>query len=170
MKYQLILEAIFFTLLLPGTVTVWVPSVILKEAGSVGLPPFTFLAGITFITGLAGMVILLYCIWEFAFYGKGTLAPVDPPKVLVVHGFYKYTRNPMYLSVLCVLISEALFFSNGSILIYAVFVFLFFYLFVVLYEEPHLKKEFAEEYENYISKVPRWGITLKPFKDDNTDR
>lgn len=166
MKFQLTVKAAFFTMLFPGTVTVIIPYYILKAAGENELPPLTVQTIFFLITGLAGAVILLYCIWGFAFYGKGTLAAIDPPKVLMVRGFYRHTRNPMYLAVLCILISEAICFNSINILIYAAAVFLAFYLFVIFYEEPHLKKVFGDEYTEFIKTIPRWGISLKPFGEN----
>lgn len=167
MQLQLMPKALFFTAFFPGTVTVLVPYLILNTAGESELPELTLLKVLIIILGFTGAVILLYCILGFAFYGKGTLATVDPPKVLVVWGFYRYTRNPMYIAVVCILISEALFFSSYSILIYAVVIFLSFHLFVILYEEPHLTKEFGERYKRYLSVIPMWGISLKPFSENN---
>ncbi len=166
MQLQLIFKALFFTVLFPGTVTVLVPYLILNSSGESELPELTFLKVIVIILGLSGTVILLYCIFGFAFYGKGTLAAVDPPKVLVVRGLYKYTRNPMYIAVIGILIFEALFFSSTNIFIYAAGIFLMFHLFVILYEEPHLTKEFGERYKRYFSAIPRWGISLKPFSEN----
>lgn len=167
MQLQLILKALFFTALFPGTITVLVPYLILNSAGLSELPELTFLKVLVIVFGFTGAVILLYCIWGFAFYGKGTLSTVDPPKVLVVRGFYKYTRNPMYFAVLCILIFEAIFFSSTNIFIYAAVIFLMFHFFVILYEEPHLTREFGERYKRYLSAIPRWGISLNPFSENN---
>ena len=167
MKLQLIFKALFFTALFPGTVTILVPYLILNSGGEWKFPELTMLKVLFIVLGITGALILFYCIWEFAFYGKGTLATVDPPKILVVRGFYKYTRNPMYTMVICVLISETLFYNSVNILFYAGAVFLVFHLFVIFYEEPHLKKVFGEEYKRYLSEIPRWGISLKPFSENN---
>jgi len=165
MQFKLVMKAILFTLIFPGSGTVLIPYLILKFTGVTQWPELNTLTIISLIFGFSGFIILFNCIWGFAFYGKGTLATVDPPKVLVVRGLYKYTRNPMYLAVLCILISEVVFFSNIYILLYAVAAFLLFHLFVVVYEEPYLRKEFGGAYEKYSLEIPRWGISFKPYKE-----
>jgi len=105
---------------------------------------------------LLGAAIYFRCAWDFAFAGRGTPAPIDPPKELVVKGLYRYTRNPMYIGVLTLLFGEAVFFASRQILIYAGVVFLIFHLFVMLYEEPALRRKFGDSYQRYCSAVPRW--------------
>jgi protein-S-isoprenylcysteine O-methyltransferase Ste14 len=121
-------------------------------------------------TGALGAGIVLHCIWGFAFRGGGTLAPIAPPNVLVTTGLYRYTRNPMYLGVFTVLSSEALFFEKAVLLIYAVIMLAIFHLFVVLHEEPRLKKYFGEQYKEYCRVVPRWRVALRPFRHGAGDR
>ncbi|HSP33803.1 MAG TPA: isoprenylcysteine carboxylmethyltransferase family protein, partial [Thermoanaerobaculia bacterium] len=108
---------------------------------------------------VAGIAILLLCVWDFFAVGRGTLAPVDPPRRLVVRGLYRYTRNPMYNGVLLALIGEAWLFRSAPILIYVAAVFAAVHLFVVLYEEPVLTRRFGDEYRAYRAAVPRWGAT-----------
>ena len=90
------------------------------------------------------------------FRGKGTPAPIDPPKVLVVQGLYKYTRNPMYLSILMVLAGEYVLFRSPIFLEYLVLVALGFFTFVLIYEEPALTRKMGAAYEQYCEEVPRW--------------
>jgi protein-S-isoprenylcysteine O-methyltransferase Ste14 len=151
---MLALRAIFFTVLLPGTVVVWIPRMILAgETARSGPGPWRW-TGIPLIA--AGAAVLLACIVDFARKGRGTLAPVDPPRKLVAVGLYRYVRNPMYVGVVATLIGEALFFGSRSIGIYAAAAWLVFHLWVVIYEEPHLETAFGEEYEQYRALVPRW--------------
>lgn len=105
---------------------------------------------------IAGAWGLLWCIWQFYSEGRGTLAPVDPPKVLVVRGMYRYVRNPMYLGVLLTLVGEAIFFLSGWILVEAAIFFVMTHLFVKFYEEPALKRQFGPSYETYMRTVGRW--------------
>jgi protein-S-isoprenylcysteine O-methyltransferase Ste14 len=114
------------------------------------------------ILGLPG---LLHSFLQFALKGFGTPAPVLPPQHLVVSGLYRYVRNPMYVSVISIVIGQALLFGNLRLLIYAAFVALFFHCFVVLYEEPKLRRTFPGEYETFCSNVPRWLPLLRPWKN-----
>jgi protein-S-isoprenylcysteine O-methyltransferase Ste14 len=104
----------------------------------------------------AGTALLGACIWEFARRGRGTLSPVDPPKELVVQGLYRYVRNPMYLSVSTVLLGEALLTRSTALLGYWAIFFAAANLFVMLYEEPALRRQFGESYERYCRNVGRW--------------
>jgi len=105
---------------------------------------------------LIGAAIYFWCAWDFTFAGRGTPAPIDPPKELVVRGLYRYVRNPMYVGILSILLGEALLFASGRLLEYTAVVFTFFFLFVVLYEEPMLRQKFGESYRQYCKNVSRW--------------
>jgi protein-S-isoprenylcysteine O-methyltransferase Ste14 len=105
---------------------------------------------------IAGLTIMLYCIFKFASEGKGTLSPADPTRELVVSGLYKFSRNPMYIGVMLMLIAESLFLQSRTLWIYTFCVFLGFNLFVVLHEEPRLRKDFGESYLEYCRRVRRW--------------
>src|SRR5262245_49721890 len=112
---MLLLKSIFFTFLFPGTVTILVPYLILREGASGGqLGIFRYLGLPLIVIGACGLV---WCIWQFFAEGRGTLAPVDPPKHLVVHGLYRYVRNPMYVSVMTILLGETIFFSSLPIFV-----------------------------------------------------
>ena len=153
---MLLLRSIFFTFLLPGTVTILIPYWIIssRDAGVLSShQPFRYL-GIPLI--VIGAVGLLWCIWEFFSEGRGTLAPIDPPKHLVVQGLYRYVRNPMYVAVVATLIGEAIFFMSAPVLIEAGVFIILAHLFVAGYEEPALRKQFGESYEKYSQTVGRW--------------
>jgi protein-S-isoprenylcysteine O-methyltransferase Ste14 len=151
---MLLLRSIFFTFLFPGSVTVLIPYLILRakepgpDSGAIhyfGLPLVAI--------GACG---LIWCIWQFFSEGRGTLAPVDPPKELVVHGLYRVVRNPMYVSVVSILLGEAIYFGSIGILIEAATVFAVTHLFIVYYEEPYLKRRFGTAYDTYLQTVGRW--------------
>ena len=153
---MLLLRSIFFTFLLPGTVTVLIPYWIISSSGTGIFSNHHLLRYFGSPLILIGAAGLIWCIWEFFSEGRGTLAPVDPPRHLVFRGPYKYVRNPMYVSVVTILIGEAILFMSTRVLIEAgVFIGLA-YLFVVFYEEPVLRKQFGESYERYLHKVGRW--------------
>jgi protein-S-isoprenylcysteine O-methyltransferase Ste14 len=103
-----------------------------------------------------GLMPLLESIVRFVVVGRGTLMPLVPPEHLVVSGLYRYMRNPMYVGVLTVLFSESIVFRSRRILTYAIVLFVFFDLMVILYEEPALKRKFGASYEEYLKMVPRW--------------
>lgn len=108
------------------------------------------------VIGALGAGLILWCIFNFSLVGRGTPAPFDPPRKLVIHGPYRFVRNPMYLGAALVLTGEALYFNSLNLLAYAGIFFLIMHLFVVLYEEPTLRQTFHDEYEAYCRKVNRW--------------
>ncbi len=112
------------------------------------------IAGLTFM--IAGAVLLALCIWEFARSGRGTLSPVDAPRQLVVQGLYRYVRNPMYLSVMTIVLGEVLLTRSSALLVYWMVWFGAANLFVIGYEEPALRRRFGSSYENYARRVGRW--------------
>ncbi len=165
MRFLLALRAILFVVLLPGTVAGYVPFRILRADDRLHIPdlgPSSVGAGVLVIVGAA---VLFRCVWDFFATGRGTLAPIDPPRVLVVRGLYRFTRNPMYNGVLAVIAGEAWFFGSLSLLKYALLMLVMFHLFVVLYEEPALTSQFGESYRAYRQAVPRWGFTKRPFQE-----
>jgi protein-S-isoprenylcysteine O-methyltransferase Ste14 len=103
-----------------------------------------------------GVIGLLWCVRDFYVRGKGTLAPWSPPQNLVVVGLYRYSRNPMYVSVLLILIGWAISFGSSGLFAYAVCVAIAFHLRVVLGEEPWLAQKHGADWESYVQKVPRW--------------
>lgn len=148
----LFLKNLLFTLLVPGTVAVYVPVFLISH------PAFELRA--VAVTGvpllLAGSAIYLWCLWDFGSRGRGTPLPLDPPKNLVVRGLYRYTRNPMYIGVLSTIFGWALFFSSTGIAIYGICAALFFHAIVLVVEEPVLKHTFGAAYDKYCAKVNRW--------------
>ena len=134
--------------------TLLVPYLILGSRGRMLNIGWLSLFGLSLI--LIGTAGLIWCIWQFFAEGRGTLAPVDPPKELVINGLYQIVRNPMYVSVLLILIGESLFFASTGILIEAAIFFAATHLFTVFYEEPYLKHQFGPIYENYQHTVGRW--------------
>ena len=114
---------------------------------------FRYFGGLPILIGTA---IYFWCAWDFTFAGRGTPAPIAPPKELVVRGLYRYVRNPMYVGILSILLGEAVLFASWRLFEYTAVVFIIFFLVVVLYEERALRQKFGESYQRYCRSVPRW--------------
>lgn len=154
-RWSLALRSLLWMLILPGTIAGYIPWRYFRLAHTrISLTnPVDLLATLVIA---AGMTLLGACIWEFFRSGRGTLSPVDPPKHLVVQGLYRYVRNPMYLAVSTILLGEALLARSSALLLYWAVFFTAANLFVRLYEEPTLRRQFGESYERYTRTVGRW--------------
>ena len=146
-------KSLLFLIAAPGMVAGYIPLALLRRGLQVETGVAAYLA---FPLWLIGGVILLWSFWNFLREGRGTPAPVDPPKELVAVGFYRYVRNPMYVGILAMIIGHFLRFGYWNLLVYLVIVFISFYSFVTFYEEPALKKKFGAAYEDYLRRVPGW--------------
>jgi protein-S-isoprenylcysteine O-methyltransferase Ste14 len=114
-----------------------------------------------------GVLVVADSFARFALKGLGTPAPVFPTRHLVITGFYRYVRNPMYVAVVAVIIGQGLIFGNMRVLAYGALVWLGFHLFVVAYEEPTLQATFGPEYERFRAGVPRWIPGLSSWRGDH---
>ena len=152
---MIFIKTLAHTLLIPGSVLVFVPYLLVRERDPTLLELDAWqLAGAVWI--IVGIVIGSWCTFDFMIRGRGTPNPLDPPKLLVQLGFYRYVRNPGYVSVAFILLGEALFFRSVSVAIYAAVLLVGIHLLVVLYEEPILRQRFHESYDEYCRRVPRW--------------
>lgn len=147
------LKSLFFLIFVPGLFVGYVPFAFLLKGPGMQTGFFAYLA---FPLWAIGGIIILWCFWDFLIKGKGTPAPIEPPKELVVSGLYNYIRNPMYVGAELMLIGHFLWLGIWLLLAYAAFFFLAFHTFILLYEEPTLKKKFGTAYEDYLKRVPRW--------------
>jgi protein-S-isoprenylcysteine O-methyltransferase Ste14 len=111
-------------------------------------------AGLFLLT--AGALVVAWSVLTFAFIGRGTPAPFDPPRRLVVRGPYRYVRNPMYIAAMLVLSGITVYFASFALLFYSVVFWGIAHLFVVFYEEPVLKSKFEKDYTSYKAAVNRW--------------
>jgi protein-S-isoprenylcysteine O-methyltransferase Ste14 len=118
------------------------------------LPAWTGILGALFM--LVGGILALLCAGAFVIRGEGTPAPFDAPRQFVAVGPYRYVRNPMYVGGWIVLLGFGLYLHSFSILLLSVAMVLLAHVFVVLYEEPHLREKFGPAYQNYLNSVPRW--------------
>ncbi len=150
-----IVRTALFALLFMGTVLVYVPYILAVGPGTAHwtLGPWRYLGLLPLAAGIAG---LGRCLRDFALVGRGTPAPFDPPQALVATRLYRWVRNPMYLSALLLLVGEAILLEAPVLVRYAAAFFLVTHLFVVLYEEPALRRKFGESYDRYRATVPRW--------------
>jgi protein-S-isoprenylcysteine O-methyltransferase Ste14 len=112
-----------------------------------------------------GAALVLETTARFALQGRGTPAPFAPPERFVARGSYRLTRNPMYVGVLALIAGQALVLGREVLLVWAGVAALMFHLFVVLHEEPDLRKRFGPVYEAYAADVGRWGPRLSRSSD-----
>ena len=150
------LKTLLWSVFVPGTLTTLVPFFILRsssESFSFNLSGFRYVGVIPI---LFGALLYFWCAWSFTFVGDGTPAPFDAPKKFVATEAYQFTRNPMYVACVSVLIGETIFFESAALLIYAFILFLIFHIWILIYEEPTLRKKFGSSYEEYCRKVSRW--------------
>jgi protein-S-isoprenylcysteine O-methyltransferase Ste14 len=155
--------------LLPFTVTVVIPTLILLTTQSVNVgwsltPPLNLLPiilGILFI--VAGLFLLYQTIRLFATVGDGTLAPWEPTQKLVVVGVYRYVRNPMISGVLSILLGESLLFGSVPLVLYFAAVTILNLIYMPLSEEPGLLERFGEDYRLYQQNVPPWIPRRTPW-------
>jgi protein-S-isoprenylcysteine O-methyltransferase Ste14 len=119
------------------------------------------------VPSVLGFAVALRCVWDFGWTGRGTPAPVAPPKNLVVVGLYRHVRNPMYLGFfvgwagLWVVFGRA----NPAAIAVACAGVIATALFVLLYEEPTLRRKFGPDYEEYCRNVPRWLPRIRPWNN-----
>jgi protein-S-isoprenylcysteine O-methyltransferase Ste14 len=156
-------RALFAFLILPGVVAGLIPAVIVYGGGN-----FHDGSVVGYAIGAVGLGLLLWCVRDFFVSGKGTLAPWDPPKHLVVVGLYRFIRNPMYVAVLTTVLGWSVAFHSAWVGLYLLLLAIGFHLRVVLYEEPWLRRQFGAEWEAYLASVPRWLPHLKFGKGETS--
>jgi protein-S-isoprenylcysteine O-methyltransferase Ste14 len=155
-RSRALLATAVFLCLAPGTIAGLIPFWI---SGWESQPPFFGLEAVRWLGVLLIVVaapVLLESFARFALEGLGTPAPVLPTRHLVVRGFYRYVRNPMYIAVLSIIIGQGLLLGNGHLLLYAVVIWASFLGFVLSYEEPKLRRTYGAEYDTYRARIPRW--------------
>jgi len=149
---SLLLRNLAFTIVVPGTGAVLVPWWILsRQDGAGGSVQWAALVVIA-----AGALLYLACVRVFAVVGRGTPGPWDAPRSLVVVGPYRWVRNPIYLAAFTVVLGEAWLVLSTSLVVYAVVMVIFVNLWVIGYEEPHLRRRFGDSYREYQRTVRRW--------------
>jgi protein-S-isoprenylcysteine O-methyltransferase Ste14 len=155
------IKTLIFTVLVPGTVAIYIPYLLIASEPAAQRLQLGVFRYASLIMILIGVAFYFRRPWDFTFTGKGTPAPIDPPKELVARGLYRFVRNPMYVGMLSLFLGEAVFFKSGRMLLYTAVAFLVYHSFVVLYEEPVLRRKFGEAYQRYCDGTPRWIPRLK---------
>ena len=153
--FVLVRSAIYGVLCI-GLVLIYLPARFVSWFGFVRPTTLELQQIVGMIIGTTGAAVAVWCVLTFATIGKGTPAPFDPPRRLVIEGPYRFVRNPMYIGAGLALIGAAIFYGSWPLLGYAALFFLVVHLFVLLYEEPVLRRTFGEDYEVYCRHVRRW--------------
>jgi protein-S-isoprenylcysteine O-methyltransferase Ste14/ADP-ribose pyrophosphatase YjhB (NUDIX family) len=148
------LRTLVFGALAPAMVLLVIPALILSATGTEGPGGVLRLVGL--VPLLLGIALLAWCFAGFIVQGEGTPAPYDPPHRLVTGRLYSWLRNPMYVAITTILLGEAMFYGSLPLLAWTVVAWFLMNLFVVLYEEPNLRRRFGPAYEAYLEAVPRW--------------
>lgn len=143
-----------FLVVVPGVVAGLVPWLLTDWAAAGDVPAVSTAVGGLLLA--AGSAVLLHAFARFVTEGIGTPAPVAPTEHLVIGGFYRYVRNPMYLAVGATIVGQALLLGRSVLLLYALAFAAVVAAFVRSYEEPTLARRFGAEYDAYRRAVPAW--------------
>jgi protein-S-isoprenylcysteine O-methyltransferase Ste14 len=156
--------SVLFLILAPGTVVGLIPWWISKWKVQPTPSGYLLIQIVGIIVLTVSLLMLLESFARFALRGIGTPAPVAPPQHLVVTGLYRYVRNPMYVAVVSAIAAQSMILANLSLLAYTGFTWLIMHVFVIVYEEPTLRRTFDSEYEVFCTNVPRWIPRRTPWK------
>ena len=149
-------RAVIYATLFIGLLVIFVPARVLSSSGVVAPKTIGPWQGAGMLVAAAGAALAVWCIATFALVGKGTPAPFDPPRRLVVRGPYHVVRNPMYIGAGLAMTGAAVYYQSVALLAYVGVFMLVSHLFVAAYEEPTLRRTFGKDYEAYCKKVGRW--------------
>jgi protein-S-isoprenylcysteine O-methyltransferase Ste14 len=150
----------------PGFVLVYIPYWITRFRIPAGEPVWQIVLAAVLIA--AGAAPSFDSMKRFVFVGRGTLVPAVPTERLVVSGFYRHVRNPMYTGLLVVLAGEAMLFESRNLVLYIAAIWLATHLFICFYEEPTLMRRYDVEYLRFKKHVPRWIPRLRPWRGSQT--
>lgn len=159
-----LLGSAIFLVIAPGMVAGYVPWGICRWHVGAPLLGISWFRLVAVLLIAAGLAVLLDSFTRFALQGLGTPAPIFPTHHLVVSGLYRRVRNPMYVAVVALIVGQGLWFGSIPVLAYGIAVWAGVYLFVVVYEEPTLRRNFGSEYEEFCANVPRWIPRLRPWR------
>ncbi len=111
-----------------------------------------------------GLTLFVSSLYNFATRGRGTLAPWDPPRRLVVAGPYRWVRNPMISGVVFILVGEALLLGSRPHGVWALIFTVINLIYIPLLEEPMLEQRFGDDYREYCRNVPRILPRVRPWR------
>ncbi|HXD33728.1 MAG TPA: isoprenylcysteine carboxylmethyltransferase family protein [Pyrinomonadaceae bacterium] len=151
-----LVRAATYSALFIGFLLVFLPQRLLSWSGLTPTAGIGTTQVLGIISSALGGALAVWCILTFVFVGKGTPAPFDPPRKLVVRGPYKFLRNPMYVGAALALVGAALYYWSFPLFSYAVLFLLAMHAFVVFYEEPTLRRNFGDDYADYYAQVGCW--------------
>src|SRR6266516_6070755 len=155
----ILIRALTYATLFIALVLVFVPGTVLEWSGVARPARWGPVPVVGLVAAALGLALALWCVLTFALVGRGTPAPFDPPRRLVVRGPYRFVRNPMYIGAGLALAGAALFYRSWPLVGYTVLFLSITHLFVRLYEEPTLRRLFGVEYDAYCRRVKRWWPT-----------
>lgn len=152
----ILVRALTYSTLFIGLLLVFLPGQVLSSSGVTQPAAVGVWQVVGLIIGALGGAVAVSCILTFVVVGRGTPAPFDPPRRLVVRGPYGFVRNPMYIGAGLALAGAAAFYESPALLAYASLFLLVTHVFVLAYEEPTLRRTFGKDYESYCARVGRW--------------
>jgi protein-S-isoprenylcysteine O-methyltransferase Ste14 len=153
---MLSLKSAVATIVVPGGACLLIPYFILTADHASLTPPFGCFQVIAIPIFVVGVYMVVWVSTAFVRQGKGTPVPIEPPTRLVKTGLYRYVRNPMYVGAILIVLAEAVYFSAIWLVIYAAGLWLLLHAFMIVFEEPQLKRRYGADYEQYLTEVPRW--------------
>lgn len=149
-------RALVYSALFIGFLLVFLPSRVVARAGLTTPGHMGVLQMVGGALTTLGAALAISCILTFVFVGRGTPAPFDPPRRLVVRGPYRFLRNPMYAGATLALFGAAIYLRSLALAAYAAAFLVGMHVFVRAFEEPTLRKSFGVEYDEYCRRVGRW--------------
>jgi protein-S-isoprenylcysteine O-methyltransferase Ste14 len=151
-----------FFIAAPGTVVGLIPWLITRWDIPYSTPLWRVLQVVGVLMIVFGLIPVMHAFTQFAKAG-GTPMPIAPTERLVVTGFNRYVRNPMYVGLIVVILGQALLFGSLWLVLYAAIAWLITATFVRFYEEPTLLREYDGEYETYRRNVRAWLPRVRPW-------
>ena len=103
-----------------------------------------------------GVAVIFWSVMSLVTQGRGTPNPDNPPKVMVEEGPYRYSRNPMVIGMLLLLLGMGLLARSLLLVLYVPMLGLATQFYLVRTEEPVLIQRFGQAYLDYQLRVPRW--------------